>query len=69
VILQEIIEHKRDEIAGRMEETPLEDMRRQAESAPPVMPCGWKYRGGGAPRFAPQNPCRMPHPFRVSSRR
>jgi len=36
VILQEIIEHKRDEIAGRMEETPLEDIRRQAESAPPV---------------------------------
>lgn len=38
MILQEICEHKRLELAGRENETPLDQVRRNAESADPVRP-------------------------------
>ena len=38
MILDEILEHKRVEVAGRMEETPLEDLQREASRAPAARP-------------------------------
>ncbi len=38
MILDDILEHKRVEVAGRREETPLEDLVREAVLAPPCRP-------------------------------
>ncbi|BCW99366.1 MAG: indole-3-glycerol phosphate synthase [Armatimonadota bacterium] len=38
MILDEILEHKREEVAGRKEETPLEELAREAAHAPAARP-------------------------------